>query len=174
MKQTTTKAAFRGLRAEQVIASREAHGENRLSTAKRKGFLRHFFENLGDPVIRILLCALGINLVFVFQGGDVIETVGIGISVFLATLISTLSERGSEAAFARLSALSEAATFRVRRDGVIREIPIEQIVVGDVVLLGAGEQVPADGYVIEGRMGVDQSSMTGENREVEKRRGPLS
>lgn len=174
MKQNTTERVHRGLRAEEVLSSRAAHGENRLQAAKRKGFWRHFFENLGDPVIRILLCALGVNLLFVFQGGDVIETVGIGVSVFLATLISTLSERGSEAAFSRLSELSEASKTRVRRDGVICEIPTEEVVVGDVVLLGAGEQIPADGFVISGRLGVDQSSITGENREIEKTGGVLS
>ena len=174
MKQAIQEQQRRGLRAEEVAASREKHGENTLRAAKRIGFVRHFLKNLSDPVIRILLCALAVNLFFVFRGGDVIETVGIGVSVFLATMISTISERGSEAAFARLSALSESALFRVRRDGVICQIPIEQIVVGDIVLLSAGEQIPADGYVIDGKMGVDQSSMTGESREVEKTKGSLS
>lgn len=173
MKQAIQNQQRRGLRSQEVVASRERYGENTLRAAKRVGFLRHLFKNLGDPVIRILLCALCVNLFFAFRGGDVVETVGIGISVFLATMISTVSERGSEAAFARLSALSEKAVFRVRRDGEICQIPIEQIVVGDVVLLGAGEQIPADGFVIEGQMGVDQSSMTGENREVEKTKGRL-
>ena len=96
------------------------------------------------------------------------ETVGIGVSVFLATLISTLSERGSEAAFRRLSEECDRASVRVRRDGRIVEVPMEELVVGDVVLLGAGEQIPADGYVIVGSLGVDQSSMTGENIEIKK------
>ena len=158
----------RGLTEEEVTASRQAHGANVLTRVKTKSFLRHFFGNLGDPVIRILLCALGVNLIFVFRGGDWIETVGIAISVFLATLISTLSERGSEAAFRRLSLECDAATARVRREGEIREIPVEELVVGDVVLVSAGEQIGADGFVISGTLGVDQSSMTGENREVFK------
>ncbi len=169
MTKERTAETARGLKEEQVLQSRKEHGANVLRQGKKRGFLSHFFSNLGDPVIRILLGALGVNLFFVFRGGDVVETVGIAVSVFLATFISTISERGSEAAFARLSTLCERASFRVRRDGIVREVDIEDIVVGDVILIGAGEQIPADAYVIAGSLSVDQSSMTGENREVEKK-----
>ena len=164
-----TKRGAGGLTEEEVLRSRAEHGKNVMTQGKRRGFLSHFFSNLGDPVIRILLGALAVNLFFVFRGGDVFETVGIAVSVFLATLISTLSERGSEAAFARLSELCGRASFRVRRDGQVHEVDISDIVVGDVILIGAGEQIPADAYVTLGELSVDQSSMTGENREVEKR-----
>ena len=161
----------KGLSEEDVAISRAEHGENRMSEQKQKSFLRHFFGNLGDPIIRILLCALGVNLFFVFRGGDIVETVGIAVSVFLATLISTLSERGSEAAFRRLSEECAKATARVWRGGVLRELPIEELVVGDRVLVSAGEQIPADGFVLSGELRVDQSSMTGENREISKAPG---
>ncbi len=167
-RETAKRRIGGGLSSEEARASREKNGANVLTQNKGRGFLRHFVSNLGDPVIRILLCALGVNLIFVFQGGDWMETLGIGISVFLATLISTLSERGSEAAFRRLSETCDRANVRVRRDGRVVELPMEEVVVGDVVLLGAGEQIPADGYVIGGTLGVDQSSMTGENREIVK------
>lgn len=159
-----------GLSSSQAESSRATHGSNRITATKRKGFLRHFFSNLGDPVIRILLGALAVNLFFVFRGGDVAETVGIGISVFLATLISTLSERGSEAAFARLSETASGNSVRVMRDGKICALAPEELVVGDVLYIGAGEQIPADAYVIEGRLAVDQSAMTGEGREVYKKK----
>lgn len=159
-----------GLTSAEAERSREKNGANVMSKAKGKSFLRHFFENLGDPVIRILLCALIVNLFFVFQGGDVIETIGIAVSVFLATFISTVSERGSEAAFRRLSEDASTSKFRVRRDERISEIPISDIVVGDVVMIGAGEQIPADAFVVSGELSVDQSAMTGENREVKKRK----
>ncbi len=158
----------RGLTEAEVLASRDKHGANVLSGGETRGFWRLFWGNLGDPVIRILLCALGVNLLFVFRGGDWIETVGIGVSVFLATLISTLSERGSEKAFQRLSEECDRSEMRVLRDGVWRQIPMEEIVVGDLLRISAGEQIPADGYVISGSLTVDQSAMTGENREVEK------
>ena len=158
-----------GLSSAQVRESRARHGANILSARPSKSFIAHFFSNLGDPVIKILLCALAVNLVFVFRGGDIIETVGIAISVFLAAFISTASERGGESAFKRLSAECSKADYRVRRDGAVCSIPIEDIVVGDVVLVGAGEQIPADGFILSGRILTDQSSMTGESREIEKR-----
>ena len=164
-----------GLTTDQVAASRAAHGSNVLSARKRKGFGRQFLSNLGDPVIRILLCALGVNLIFCFKGGDWFETAGIAIAVSLATLISTLSECGSEAAFAKLSEACGHVACRVRRvltanepDGSICEIPVEDVVVGDVVLLGAGDMIPADGILLSGELRVDQSAMTGESREVDK------
>ncbi len=160
----------RGLSSEEVTASRAKYGENQLSRAASRSFLRHFFSNLGDPVIRILLCALAVNLIFVFRGGDWVESVGIAVSVFLATLISTLSERGSEAAFRRLSEECDRSEFRVFRDGRLCQVPISEIVVGDTLLVSAGEQIPADGWILEGCIGVDQSAMTGENREAEKRK----
>lgn len=162
---------MQGLTAAQVRESREKHGENRLTQRKRRSFGRQFLSNLGDPVIRILLCALGVNLLLLTRDGDWIETVGIAVSVFLATFISTLSEYGSEAAFARLSAESGNGKCRVRRAEGIVELTADEIVVGDIVLIGAGEGIPADGRILSGRVGVDQSAMTGENREIEKRPG---
>lgn len=157
-----------GLRSDEVLASREKYGSNVISAAPSKSFIRHFISNLGDPVIKILLCALAVNLIFVFQGGDIVETVGIAISVFLATFISTASERGGESAFKRLSEECSRADFRVRRDNTVLTVPIEDIVVGDVVIAGAGEQIPADGLIVAGRITADQSSMTGESAEIEK------
>ena len=165
---TFEKRKYTGLSAEEVRASAEKHGRNEMSRQKRKGFLSHFLSNLNDPVIRILLVALGVNLIFVFFGGDLLETVGIGISVLLATLISTLSERGSQAAFDRLSEECGRAEVRAIRGGVLCRIPVEEVVVGDILIVGAGEGIPADGFVIDGRIGVDQTAMTGESREVEK------
>ena len=162
----------------EVTRSRAAHGSNELSAKKRKSFLRQFRGNLGDPVIRILLGALGINLLFSLtgEGVDWFETGGIALAVFLATLISTLSEYGSETAFARLSAECAKVTCRVRRRAAeqgaaetVCEIPLGEVVVGDVVVLGAGEMIPADGFLLNGVLQVDQSPMTGESREVEKR-----
>ena len=162
------RKTYKGLSSEEVEQSRAQHGSNRLKEARQRSFLRHFFGNLNDPVIRILLAALCINLLFALRGGDWIETVGIGFSVLLATLISTISERGSEAAFKRLSEEWGKGTVRVWRDGVLCERPLEELVVGDTVLLGAGEQIPADCFLLRGSLRVDQSAMTGESKEVQK------
>ena len=158
-----------GLDEREVALSREKYGKNSLSVRPTRSFISHFFSNLGDPVIKILLAALAVNLVFVFRGGDVAETVGIAISVFLAAFISTLSERGGESAFKRLSEKCAAENVRVRRAGKIYSIPIEDVVVGDILLVGAGEQIAADGILLSGALTLDQSSMTGETREVEKK-----
>ena len=158
----------RGLTDEEVRVAREKYGANRLTKRKAKPFWRQFLSNLNDPVIRILLAALAVNLILLVHSADWVETAGIGLAVFLATLISTLSERSSERAFARLSEEGDRATCRVRRAVGVLEIPISEVVCGDIVLLSAGEMIPADGVLRHGAARVDQSAMTGESREVEK------
>ena len=160
-----------GLSDSEVLLSREKHGENVLPSVKPKGFLRRFSENLRDPVIRILLCALLLNLVFLLLGigsGDKFESIGIAVSVLLATTISTLSEHKSDRAFLRLSDTESSSFCRVIRSGETKEIPIAEIVVGDVLLLSAGEMIPADGIILSGRVGCDQSALTGESKEAKK------
>jgi len=157
-----------GLTASEVIRSRAKYGNNSLSREKKKSFWRRFVSNLGDPVIKILIGALIINLIFTFRRSDPLETVGIAVSIFMATMISTLSEHGSQAAFERLEAESGKQKFRVFRDGAFTEIDIDGIVVGDLVSVGAGEQIPADGRIVSGELVCDQSAMTGESKEVRK------
>lgn len=168
MKKYTVQGPQKGLGNEEVERSRREHGRNVFSSRKPKSFIRCFFENLGDPVIKILLAALAVNLFLVFRGNDVIETVGIAISVFLSTLISTLSERGSEAAFRKLDEECSHASFSVYRSGTLTEISIEDIVVGDVIKISAGEQIPADSFITHGNISVDQSMLTGESKEIRK------
>ncbi len=157
-----------GLSSEEVRESARIHGRNVLTRQKRKSFWKRFLGNLNDPVIRILLGALAVNLLLLIRGADWVETVGIAVAVFLAAFISTLSEHSSERAFERLSEEGERVTCRVRRDGQITAVPLSEIVVGDRVLLSAGDMIPADGILLGGSLSVDQSAMTGESREVEK------
>jgi len=157
-----------GLNDAEVMRSRAEHGDNSLSRGKRKSFLRQFVSNLGDPVIKILIGALIINVLFTFRNADWFETAGIAISVLLATLISTASEYGSAAAFERLDAECGKQRCRVRRNGVVCEVDIREVVVGDIALIGAGEQIPADGALISGSVACDQSAMTGESKEAYK------
>ena len=158
-----------GLTAAEVEESRKKHGANIMTKAKKKSFLARFVGNLGDPVVKILIVALILNLIFTFRHADWLETGGIAVSVFLATLISTLSEHGSEAAFDKLKESVGRQRVRVMRDGEMREIDIDDVVVGDLIYVGAGEQIAADGFLVSGEIGVDQSAMTGESREVYKR-----
>ena len=169
IRKTPQNTYFRGLSDAEVELSRKKHGENKLTESKKRSFIRQFISNLGDPVIKVLLGALIINIVFLIRGGEIYETIGIGISVFLATFISTMSEYGSEAAFSKLKSDSEQTKIRVRRNGKILEIPTNELVVGDIILLCAGEKIPADCVLLSGTLGVNQSMMTGENREVFKK-----
>ncbi len=157
-----------GLTEEQVRQSRKQYGENSLTRRKRKSFLRQFFSSFGDPIIKILLAALAINVLFLFHHADWFEAVGIAIAIFLATFISTLSEYGSESAFLELQRSAAAITCRVRRAKGIAELPIQELVVGDLVLLQAGERIPADGILISGALSADQSALNGESKEAQK------
>lgn len=157
-----------GLTPEQVEKSRREHGSNQMSQHKGPGFVSRLLKNLTDPVIRILLGALVINILFTLRDGDWIECVGIGVSVVLATLISTLSEQGSENAFKRLSRQVGQEFCRVRRSRGVVNLPVSDVVVGDVVLLAPGDRIPADGFMVSGKIGVDQSALTGESQEIFK------
>ncbi|MBE6633114.1 MAG: calcium-translocating P-type ATPase, PMCA-type [Ruminococcaceae bacterium] len=157
-----------GLTDAQVAAARERYGSNRLTRQKGISFLRRFFGNMRDPVIRILLAALGVNLLLALRNGEWVETLGIAAAILLATLISTLSEHSSANAFDRLSERFGGAVCRVRRAGQVREISPDDVVVGDRVLLSSGESIPADGLLRSGSLTSDQSALTGESCEVEK------
>ena len=157
-----------GLTEAEAEASRVEFGGNALTKKKQKSFIGKFFSNLNDPVIRILLGALAVNIFFAVRSGAWAETVGIAAAVFLAAFISTVSEHSSSAAFDKLERDGDSAVCRVRRSDFVREIPVSEAVVGDVLLLSPGELIPADGYIISGAVRIDQSAMTGESREVEK------
>lgn len=159
----------RGLSSAEVRISRSKHGSNVMSKKKREGFFKKLLKNLGDPVIKILLGALVINLIFMFKSANYIECIGIAVSVFLATFISTLSECGSERAFDHLTGVGDMQKVRALRDGEISAVDISDVVVGDIIMLSAGEMICADGEIIDGSLTVDTSSMTGESREFEKR-----
>ena len=163
-------SVIKGLSEREVIESRAKHGRNVVSKKKKESFFIKFLSNLGDPVIRVLLGALVLNLIFSFGDIDIPETLGIAASVFLAAFISTLSERGGEAAFEKLKN-SEMSLVRVLRAGEIREIDPSDAVVGDAVLISAGERICADGRMISGEISVDQSAFTGESTEVKKSAG---
>ena len=157
-----------GLNEEEVLESREKNGSNIITNKKKNTFLEMFIQSLGDPIIRILIIALGIKLVFLIKDFDWYETVGIVIAIFLASFISTISEYGSERAFEKLQEDASKIKCRVKRSGKIDEIPIDDVVVGDLVLLEAGDKVPADGVLIEGDLLVDESSLNGETKEIRK------
>ncbi len=157
-----------GLTDLEVENSRKKNGSNIITSTKKNSFLSLLFESLGDPIIRILLIALGIKTVFLIKNFDWFETVGIVIAIFLASFISTISEYGSNKAFEKLQEESSKIKCRVKRNGKIKEISCDDIVVGDIVKLETGDKIPADGYIVEGDITVDESSINGESKEAYK------
>lgn len=157
-----------GLTDKEVIESREKKGNNTLESKKQESFFRLLIGTLGDPIIKILLIALAIKTIFLFQNFDWYETIGIVIAIFLASFISTISEYGSEQAFNKLQEESSKIKCHVKRNGKITEINIEDVVCQDIVILETGDKIPADGYIIEGNISVDESSLNGETKEAYK------
>ncbi|MBO5440890.1 MAG: calcium-translocating P-type ATPase, PMCA-type [Clostridia bacterium] len=158
-----------GLSAVQVEDARKKYGANKLNEYKRKSFIKSFISNLNDPIIRVLIIALFINIIFMFPNINWFESGGIASSIIIATLVSTISEYSSENAFERLKENNKNAKCIAIRDGKEREIPTEEIVVGDLLIINAGELIYADGELIEGEISVDESALTGESIEVKKR-----
>ena len=158
-----------GLSNDEVIKLRDKYGTNALVMVNKDSFFKQFIRSLGDPIIKILLIALGIKTVFLIQDFDWYETVGIVIAIFLASFISTISEYGSEKAFIKLQSEAEAIKVKVRRDGKTLLIDINDVVVGDIILLESGDRIVADGVLIKGEVSVDESSITGESKEVYKK-----
>lgn len=159
---------YNGLNEKQVVESRKTYGTNEIKKSKTNTFLSMLIESLGDPIIKILLIALMIKTVFLFRNFDWFETLGILIAIFLASFISTISEYGSEKAFKRLQEESSKLRCRVKRNGKIKEIAIEEIVKDDLVILQYGDKIPADGVIIKGELSVDESSLNGESKEIHK------
>ena len=158
-----------GLTSGQAADSREKHGDNRLTEQKTEGFWSKLWNNLGDPMIKILCVALVVNIVFVFLGQtEWYEAVGIALAVLLATLVSTFSEYRNENAFQKLQEEASQIKCKVYRDGEIVEIPINDIVVNDCILLQVGDKIPADGILADGNLKVDQSTLNGESKEATK------
>lgn len=158
-----------GLNDQQVAESKARYGDNRLSEIKGETFWDKLIGNFGDPMIKILCVALLINVVFAFMGQtEWYESVGIALAVILATFVSTFSEYRNENAFQKLQEEASTILCKVYRNGEIVELPIDDLVVGDCILLQTGDKIPADGILLEGSLKVDQSLLNGENKEATK------
>ena len=158
-----------GLSDEQVKDSKSKYGDNRISEVESEGFLSKLIGNLKDPMILILCVALAINVVFTLLGhSEWIETLAIAAAVILATLVSTFSEYRNENAFQKLQAEASQIKCKVYRNSKLIELPIDDIVVGDCIILQTGDKVPADGIMVDGSIKVDQSVLNGESKEAAK------
>jgi len=159
-----------GLSAEEVLISREEHGENVLTPPKRTSMWRLYLEKYEDPMVRILLVAAIVSLMLAFVKHDFMETVGIIAAVVLATTVGFYFERDAARKFDVLTQLGEEQPVKVIRDGRVQEIARRDVVVRDVVMVETGDEIPADGQLLEAiDLQVDESSLTGEamtNKEV--------
>ncbi len=159
---------IRGLTEQEVLKNREKYGSNDITSNTNNTFMSLLINALKDPIIKILLIALGIKIIFLFKDFDWYETVGIMLAIFIATTISTLSEYGSEKAFAKIQEEASKIKCRVIRNYKTIEIKIDEVVVDDIVLLSSGDKVPADGIILHGEVSVDESSLNGESKEIYK------
>ncbi len=171
IKMDSKKTNLTGLSSIEVERSEKKYGKNIISKKKRKGFLSQYLASFGDPIIKILLIALGINIVFMFKDANWYDSAGIAFALMVATLVSTISEYGSESAFEKLQQESGSINCRVKRNNSLILLPVSELVVGDLVFLQAGERIPADGHVAYGELMVDQSALNGESKEIRKTSG---
>jgi Ca2+-transporting ATPase len=152
-----------GLTDEQVKQSREQHGKNVLTPPQRTSLWKLYLDKYRDPIIQILLVAAFVSLIFAFIEKNFMETIGIFVAVFLATTVGFYFERDAAKKFNLLTALSEEQPVKVRRNGKVMEIPRHDVVVGDVVLVEVGDEVPADGELIVcNDLQINESTLTGE------------
>lgn len=163
MSQIQEKQTLNGLSDQEVIESRNKNGINLLTPPKRPSMWKLYWEKFQDPVIRILLVAAVFSLVISVFENEYAETIGIFFAIFLATGIGFYFEYDANKKFDLLNAVGEEIPVTVIRNGKIREIPRKEIVVGDIVILNTGEEVPADGKLLEAvSLQVNESTLTGE------------
>lgn len=163
MSQNTNESHLTGLTDQEVIASREKNGVNLLTPPKRPSIWKLYLEKFQDPVIRVLLVAAVFSLIISIIENEYAETIGIFFAIFLATGIGFYFEYDANKKFDLLNAVGEETPVTVIRNGKIKEIPRKDIVVGDIVILNTGEEVPADGMLVEAvSLQVNESTLTGE------------
>lgn len=160
---------YQGLKNDEVLASRSKHGTNELSPVVVEGFWKKFADQFKSPIIIILIVALIVILgLSFFHLTEWYEAVAIAFAVLLATGVSTFSEFKNESSFQQLQEEASQIKSKVYRDGDVVDISVNEIVKGDYVLLQSGDKVPADGFIIEGDIKVNQASLTGETEPISK------
>ena len=162
------KDNIKGLTYKEVNESRKKYGTNKITNKKKNTILNMIIESLNDPIVKILLIALGIKVLLIFNRTDLYETIGIAIAIFLSSFISVISEYGSEKAFDKLNEENNSIDVKVIRNFKKEIINIEEVVVGDLLILEQGDKVPADSIIIDGELYIDESLLTGESKEKYK------
>lgn len=169
------KFTYSGLTDQQVETARAQYGSNAITTMARETFWNKLWDNFKDPIIIILVVALIITIVlWLFGHAHWYEGAGIALAVFIATFVATWSEHSNETAFQKL--LEEASMIQVKafRNSKLTEIPINELVVGDYILLQPGDTIPTDGLLVAGHLEVNEASLTGESEAVHKKAWPAA
>lgn len=159
----TQKSKYEGLTLKQIEESRSKYGDNIITPAKRASMWRLFFEKFNDPIIKILLVAAAISFIISLSEGGFAETLGIIFAIILATGISFYFERDAGKKFEALTRVNDDIPVRAIRQGEVVEVPRRDLVVGDIVMIETGDEIPADGILLESvSLQVDESTLTGE------------
>lgn len=159
---------MKGLNDEEVKISRLKYGSNKIDIKSDNKFIKLFIASLGDPIIKIMLIALAIRFVLMFSDQSWYETLGMLFSILLSSLISSLSEYGSNKSFRILQEKYSNNSVNVIRNGVIKSIDANDVVVDDLVILETGNLICADGEIVDGSIYVDEKVINGESEEVFK------
>ena len=160
---------IKGLNKEQVEKSRQLYGDNVIHEAEAETFWDKFKGAFDDPMIKLLLAIAAIMAVMACMGyAEFGELIGIAISVLLVTGISAKTEIASDNEYRKLKDSTKKDVCKVHRDGKVVEIEVNELVVGDMVILQSGDKIPADGYLYEGDLRVDNSALNGEAEECKK------
>lgn len=163
MSHNTQDSRFKGLTDQKVLQNRQKYGMNLLTPPKRPSIWKLYLEKFQDPVIKVLLVAAAFSLLISIIESEYAETIGIFFAIFLATGIGFYFEYDANKKFDLLNAVGEETPVMVIRNGKVHEIPKKDIVVGDVVILNTGDEIPADGILLEAvSLQVNESSLTGE------------
>lgn len=162
---TTTNETYyhSGLSEDEVQINRAKYGDNLLTPPKRPSLWKLYLEKFQDPVVKVLLVAAIFSLIISFIEQEFAETIGIIFAILLATGIGFFFEYDANKKFDLLNAVNEETLVKVIRAGKVREIPRKDVVVGDIIILETGEEIPADGELIEAlSLQVNESNLTGE------------
>lgn len=160
---------MKGLNKQEVEESKRKYGQNIIEEAEPETFFDKFKDALDDPMLKLLIAIAVIMIILtLITGGSILESVGIIVAVAIVSVISAKTEMSSDQEYRKLKQETKKDVCKVYRDGQIEEIIIDDIVVGDYVLLQSGDKIPADGILIEGNIGVDNSSLNGESEECKK------
>ena len=167
---------FKGLTSAEVQASKNTHGDNRLSSKEANSLLSIFIEAFQDQWILILLAALGLKIIFNFVGmifpaigeANWYEAISLIFAILMSTGFSAVSQYRNEQKFNTLQEEASKTNAKVYRDGKLKEVLVDDIVKGDQILLQSGDKIPVDGIILEGELKVNQAVLNGESEDAKK------